>query len=745
MTEPPPFGRAVLGATPGDVVAAEVATGRHERFAPVDGLVGALLTAAFSGREIVGAGLSTVVEGQDQLLADVFAVASQQARGAWWLPDDASLKAGLLNLPAHLLAGRRFSYGMARDEQFKAVLAERPDWVAVWAVLQPLFAILLAPIEMRSQKAGTVAPKEAMKAWAAVDQAFVDLGVDVTDDTAVLRYGSGWSKLRAEEQRRAKVAFAQSLASQVGIDTARRFRALRTSELVDKYYAKAKREPPTQRQVVSRSLGQVLAGHFGGDWLAFLAYLGEAPATGEQITTVLPKARLYVVGSDRVQAVAEAKGLAPEVVEAMLASFYGEGSLRSPVEHRVETLRRCWAELDAAHAAQEPGMRPLGASYERDLRRFMLSTEVLAEIDSLWDGKCLPRWPGRIVSTTDPLLAMSVAFGPALRFWHQLGINTWSLTEGPYTPNSLEGVGGLAEFHRAEVTALAEAGTPIPPALFHDLSAAEKRLGPPVEVTNELSRHEVVPGISLTVSTGAGTRRAGFTVLRDIVSAYRQRWAGEHLEPYLRWRWESELRHVAWEHSRWLAAKGKAPTLGQFAKMAAPAANNWFGGDIGDLFGAFGETPPAPTERVRLMPANRQEFRRLVWEGLGGEKVEEEASWREPERAELQWAIQRLADEAAGYVQLQEALGVAPGPKELFGHRKWPEGTEALWPRYVEVVERSRVAALSLPPAPARARPPARPAAAALGADQRPAETQDRPAPAEPDRRSLFDRFRRKG
>lgn len=479
MTDRQPFGRQILGLSPGDVVAAEAATGQGGRFLPVDALTGAALKAAFSGREIVGTGLATLVKGQDELLADAFAVASQQARGAWWLPDDMSLKAGLLNLPAHLLAGWRFSYGMARDEQFKASLKEKPDWMAVCAILQPLFATLLAPIEMRSQKVGTLPPEEARQAWTNMDHAFIGLGLVVSDELAVLRYGSGWSRLRAEEQRQAKVAFARSLAGQVGIETAQRFRVMRTSELIDRYYAKAKRGAPTQRQVVTRALGQVLAGHFGGDWLAFLDYIEEVPADNEQVTTSLPKPRLYVAGSDRVKEVAAAKGLAPEVVEAMLASFYGEGSLRSPVERRVEAMRRCFAELDSVHAAQAPGMAAIGAPYERDLRRSLFSGELMAAVDSLGDGQCLPRWPERIVSTIDPLQAMSTAAGPALSFWHLVGINAWSLTEGPYTPSSLEGLAGLAEFHRVDLQALADAGVPVQAALFEDLKAAEKRLGPP--------------------------------------------------------------------------------------------------------------------------------------------------------------------------------------------------------------------------------------------------------------------------
>ncbi len=715
MTEGEPFGRRILGAGRKEVLSAEEASGRQGRFEPVDRLVTALLKASFSGSDIVKidrepvpktalvsntVNLASVVAEQATLLADSFSVKSQQARGGWWLPDDASLKVGLLNLPASLMNGRRFAYGIARDDQVKVALGATPDGVAVWALLQPLFAMLLAPIELRSQNVGTLGPEEAKQAWADVDDAFSLLGIDVRGELAILRYGSGWSRLRAEEQRQAKVAFVAHLAAQVGIETAQRFRAVRVAELVTRYYAKAKRGVPTHRQVVTRPLGQILAAHFGGDWLAFLDYLEESPSPNEQITTALPKVHLYAAGSERVKEVAAAKGLSPEDVEAMLATFYGEGSLRSPVERRGEVLRRCWAELDAAHANQETTMSPLGRPYERELRRTMFSERILADIDSLWDGECLPRWPDHIVSSTDPLASMAAAFGPGLAFWHEIGINAWSLTEGPYTPNSLDGLGGLAAFHRGDLDSLAEAGFPVDSALFDELNAAENRLGPPTEIVNVLSDDAVAPGISFTISQTTGTRRSGFEILRDTITKYRREWAAEHLERYLRWRWETALRQVAWEHNRWLAAKGKAPSLKQFAKIAAPAANQWFGGDIADLFGAFGEKPPARATRVRLMPPNRAALVRRVWEGLGGEALEDEAAWREPERFQHQWTIRRLADEAPRYLQLHEALGSPPGPKDLFGNRKWPDGVEALWPRYATVLEAARVRAAAGPVSP---------------------------------------------
>ena len=218
---------------------------------------------------------------------------------------------------------------------------------------------------------------------------------------------------------------------------------------------------------------------------------------------------------------------------------------------------------------------------------------------------------------------------------------------------------------------------------------AEQQLGPPVPIVT--SRTEISPGF--VIQTNSGSRREGFVRLRDIVSRHRQMWAKTNLDEYLRSRWEPELRTVAREHSRWLAAKGKGPTLKQFAKFALPAANAWFAGNLGDLFGALGETPPTKPKRVDLMPSDRFAFAARVFSALGGTPTTNKDAWRDGEDDERQVAIQHLADEAPRYVQVHEALGRPPDIQEMRAeYWRWPEGIEAIWPRYAEIVERSRAA-----------------------------------------------------
>ena len=56
---------------------------------------------------------------------------------------------------------------------------------------------------------------------------------------------------------------------------AERYRTFRIGQLADRYYAKAKNGQALRKRVLTKPLGRTLTAYFGGDWLAFLAYLGE--------------------------------------------------------------------------------------------------------------------------------------------------------------------------------------------------------------------------------------------------------------------------------------------------------------------------------------------------------------------------------------------------------------------------------------------------------------------------------------
>lgn len=90
------------------------------------------------------------------------------------------------------------------------------------------------------------------------------------------------------------------------------------------------------------------------------------------------------------------------------------------------------------------------------------------------------------------------------------------------------------------------------------------------------------------------------------------------------------------------------------------------------------------------MPANRARLAGLVYKALGGRVLPPEAAWEQRELYNAQFDIRRRADAAPKFVQLQEALGRIPTPKELSADR-WgqPDEVEILWTHFVQAVERS--------------------------------------------------------
>ena len=456
------LGRQMLGATPDNLLAIEDSARMAARFETVDEIAAAILVAAFSGQEAVsrveyGNGTSLALptaQRHRDLIDQTFDMAAQQARGAWWLPAEVGIKPGLLNLPALLLKGSRFPHNAARTQNGRFLLTHPPAFF-MWAVLQDLVGLLLAPIELRGAQVGKKEAEVTQRAWRAIDLGYSKLGLDAASKLALLRDAPHWARLRLTEQLDAKREVIEYLAGQVNGLTVRRWRAVRVSELVARYYGKAKREAPTQRQVLTRPLEPVLAGHFGGDWLAFLDYIGENPSPSEQVTTVLPKGHLYVAGSARAREVAAAKGVPVEEVQRMLATFYGDASVQSPVERRISTMRRYWASFDSIHSRQAPEMPALWGlvdsgfgfgvagsddPYNVGIYRHLLPSDLLADIDQLWGTECLARWPDRVVGATHTHKNLADAFGPALSFWQECALTVWFVCEGPYSRTDLPGL-----------------------------------------------------------------------------------------------------------------------------------------------------------------------------------------------------------------------------------------------------------------------------------------------------------------
>lgn len=711
MSEPT-FGRRIVGATAEDTLIAEAAAGRDGRFTSLDAFLGHIAASSFAGHPVVGVTKarrgaktdSVTVLGIEaehrQLLDDSYRLGRQEAKGAWFLPQEVSLKYGLCNLPALTAKQPRFAMNAARDAVAKVDLGTNGDALAVWSLLIPLFTDLLAPINARTATGKLPSPDEQVAAWKAIEDTYRNIGLELDAQLATMRYGGSWSRLRIDAQTDAKQAFVAALAANVGANTIRRWRVHATQPLVAAYYRKAKSGPPLARAVLTKPLQTRLAGLFGGDWLDFLDYIGERPNEGEKIAAALPEPRLYVGGSAKAAAVAAEHGLTVDEVERMLSALLGRSTGRSPVEERVAVLRRWWEAFDEAHAAQRPGMPPLwglvdegieliasGQGSIPGLYRDLLPADLCAEIDRLWDGVTLPRWPERIVSEFHPHRQMAETFGAAAALWNGVALTCWYICEGPSSRTSLK---NLADYHARHLVELEEIGFPVDRTLFEELTAAEHRLGPP-EMLERSEEVRTTSGVTITMGVSMGERRDGFEILRDIITRHRRAWSSQHLDAYLRHRWHSELREVAYEFNRHTAARNKPPTFKQFARVAVPAANHWFGGDLVAVHAALGERSPTTTARHDLLAGDPFDFAYAVYTALGGGPIPEGVSGPEAAR---QWELRRFASEALRYLQQYEALGRPPTQEEFGTHRlRWEHvgGEEAGWKKFQDVIEAARV------------------------------------------------------
>jgi stress response protein SCP2 len=474
------------------------------------------------------------------------------------------------------------------------------------------------------------------------------------------------------------------------------------------------------RRVLTRALQPVVSAHFAGDWLAVLAYLRVSPHPDEEVITALPEPRLYVGMSSQAAGVAAEAGIGEDEVQAMLAAFLGTDSSASPVEERVAAMRGWWAGFDEAHARQSPGMTSLWGLLDEEVMSLSstgwgltpqlylqaLPPEVLEQVARLWETVTLQRHAGSIVSNPQPHRTMAEAFGPAADFWHGIGLTAWFVCEGPYSRTTLS---DAESYYDRQLAALRTAGCPVDSSLFEELRAAEPRLGPSESVfDNRSTPIESEDGlVTVTIGMSRGSRRKGFELVRDIVTRHRRAWAEQHLDAYLQQRWRSELEEVAHQHHRSVAAKGRPPTLLQFARFAAGAANHWTGGDLGALYTAIGEPAPSRQERpARLLTGDGYDFARWVYRELGGKPVARD-TWTtdpDPNGTRRQWDLERLATESLRYLQLQEALGQPPTAKQFGTHRftwPWPGEEAEGWP----LLQRAIAALTRTDPAPGH--PPA--------------------------------------
>ncbi|WP_248964816.1 hypothetical protein [Sphaerisporangium perillae] len=706
------FASALAGAEPDQFLRMEHEAGKSGRFAGIDRMAANMIAAALAGHTLVSITpgrrdlknsdiltLNTLTPQERSLTEGTFSLSTQQARGAWYLTEQASLKAGTLNMPAYVRQYPWHAATIAAEDVARVHLGSTPDALAAWSLLIPLFDDLMAPIISRA--AGSSKPaREQEDAWRTVLEMYQSLGIAVTPEVEAFAYRRGWTRLDRTGQIQARLALLNALGRTDPLRVAARFRAARIQALVSATVKKARQETPLARRVLTKALQPTLSAYFGGDWLAFLDYLEMPPNPGEEIVTALPEARLSVGGPAKADSVAAKQGTDIGDVHAIVAAFLGQESSVSPVEQRVDVLTRWWGQFDVVHARQAPGMHPLWGLVEdgpyaikagfgptRQLYRWLLAPDLVEEVNRLWDGVVLPRWPETIVSEPYPHRQMAEALGPAVAFWHGIALTAWFVCEGPTSRTSLP---GLRAYYQRHLTELEQAGTPVYLGLFDELEQAERYLGPRQPVYSQQQSLNV-PGGNLAMSTAIGERRAGFEILRDIITRHRQGWANRYLAEYLQHRWKSELTDVAYELNKFVAASSKLPTFKQFARFAAKAANHWFNGDLPSLYAAIGEKAPATSRRVDLLPGTAHDFVDAVYAALGGPPYEDVMRTESGSKlADNCRQMAKLAAASVSYLQIAEALGRVPEPKEFSADRHdwdWAGGLEQGWPTYQRAIE----------------------------------------------------------
>lgn len=710
------FGRTLLGLDPGSVLEAERQADTRPSTADVDAITTGIVVGALGGARVAvidevrskqfTVRLPILTEEYRAAVARVFSLEEQQSRGAWFLPEQVSIRTGAANLPYYFGRFARFAAGVARDEKPMVMFGGNSDALYYWAVLEPLFGKLFEPFDLRGPVPATGSADEQRDIWAQIDEFYTVLAIDAGEPLRQMRYGGGWSKLRSPEQIAVKRALLASIRKSMSNSLGARYRAYSTAALIERYYAKAKNAPPLMRQVVTKPLQRTLSAFFGGDWLEFVKYLGERPHPEEQIASKMPEPRLFV-GADRSAAsddIAAAHGIPVTEVERIISTFWASATAESPIHKRLGIMRDLWRVVDDAHANQAPGMPSLwglveeydyidveqddkadSSLHNRGLYWTQLPAKTLHAIQDLWGGTFLQAYPEAIVTTLDPYARLCTTFGAALRFWNGIALTAWFLAEGPASRTDMK---NAEHYYERDLAALDAIACPVDRKMFPELIAAESRLGPPQPVNEEVHEIGHTTGITLTLRVSMRTRRSGFESLRDVITRYRRNWAQLHLEPYLRTLWESEIKDCAREYFKLIEVKRKTPTLKQFANRADAPTNRWFGGDVSQLFRAFGEKSSVAPVRRQILRERPATFARRVFKHIGGVPTTWQdlaKSFEGQDRARLDdaWRAHqervKLASLSLKYVQLREAIGRDPTLAE-FGKNTFENLATALDP-----------------------------------------------------------------
>src|ERR1017187_4189170 len=425
------FGRRILGVQPETVLALELRHSPASELHRIDTITNRLVLSSLSGERLVepyeDASKPLVIRNlspEDRsYLASRYALEVQESRGAWFLPDEIRIAAGLANLPHNSRAHPRFAISASYSDVRRVVFRSSPEAVFFWAVLEPLFAFLFRPFELRGPSPAAGDPDVQKTVWDEIRRGYAALGFTVEVELEIFEYGGGWGQLASSEQIAARGALLNQLRVQGRSDIASRIRIQRSRELIEKYYAKAKRSPPEMRKVLTKPLQRTLSGCFAGDWAALLTYLGEDAASAEEIPKSLPEG--------------------PVPFEPLASE---------PVQRRLSVLRAFWTEFDSVHGRQAPGMPSLWGFIEENelisltevsdgrsgpewfhpsLYLRLLPRAMLSSIDELWDGFVLSGYPEAIVTTVNPFARMCPPLGLALNVWNGILFIAYFISDRP--------------------------------------------------------------------------------------------------------------------------------------------------------------------------------------------------------------------------------------------------------------------------------------------------------------------------
>ena len=706
------FGARLAAEPPAGRFALHAAEGRREEFADYDRVLAGLFDRAIRGDQIVDLELATrrtdtdvarlrIADDEREILAATLAPAAQQARGGWYLPEGDRPLVGMVEFSRWAGAAPRFAISAA-DAERAAVSLDTPDAIALWAALEPVMALLYLPLKLRSGYwLGDRRPDQMEQDWATVDATYAALGID-TAPLATFKDGRSWATLTIEEVIAARLALVEAWRS-APAEVGERAIVQLVGRLAERYYLKAKNGVAQRTKVMNKSFERTLSGAFGGDWLAFVRYLGEQVHPAEQIATAVAPTSLLVSGRDRAAQAAAATGVPLDEIQRMLEAYWG-GQENSPVERRAQLMREWWRAFDELHARQAPGMPSLwgllGDRFEDTGHSFedgrytsrgyeLLPAHLNRRVDELWGTAVLPRWPQTLVTEPYTQASFAATLGPGIDFWQGVGLTCWFICEGPYSRTD---VGGMPNYYDRQIKALEALGCPIDFDMFGELRAAEKMLTDRPRSAGDTTEHDLGNGLSFSVTISMGpNKKDGFERMRDVVTRYRRAWAEQHLETYLQGRWEQELRAVGDGYHRHVADKGKPPTLKQFAKLAEEAANHWFGGDLAQLSDALGLPGPDPQSHNRLLPADRAAFVARVRALLGGQRWDQSPADMERDERERRLRLSELAERAPEVVQIWEATGEPPPLKGASWARYRLEtafgpDTEAGWTKFLDAV-----------------------------------------------------------